>query len=391
MYKTKQVIGKHAICAVVIAMLGCQASSNYKGAYSTPRSNQELSNVAGAYTPEGITSSIIAKKLFTHYGGTLQVDSMYASQTVVGVESGKQVSVKIVRDVLDEFESDADLILREHKVTILSRRDGVTVYTGVDKSTLERWRSAYSVVPPLSVSVEILTPKDDYGVRATTTYGTQAIRSIDGNVNSKSSYGGIEVHDVVGSVSADGRQKVTINNVRENISASSSYGGIDISRIGGTVIAKARQSVWIENIQGKQVVAKSSYGGIEVHDVAGSVSADGRQKVTISKVRENVSASSSYGGIDISRIGGTVVAKARQRVWIENIQGKQVVAKSSYGGIEVRDVAGSVSADGRQKVTISKVRENVSASSSYGGIEARDVDGWVRTLIKITFPTSSWT
>ena len=128
------------------------------------------------------SSPKIEKTLVAHPGETLQVNSRYASQTIDS-QAGNQVSVVVTRSVLEEYKHDANRILNEHKVEISSPDQGITIYTDVDDSVLERWQSDYDTASPLRVHVKVLVPKQGYDVVARTMFGSQDIQNIDGSVH----------------------------------------------------------------------------------------------------------------------------------------------------------------------------------------------------------------
>ena len=296
MDRLMQKVGKFATYGMIIATLCCQTSTGQ--------------------TAQKNTESIVSKTIAARHGGTLQVDSIYASQQIGGDDQG-QVHISVAREVLEEFKVDEERILSEHKVIVSQPSEGITVYSGVDEAAAQRWNSAYYIVRgirlsvlPLRVSVKILVPKNDYNVRAATKFGSQTI-----------------------------------------------------TNIGGTVKAEARRRIRIEHIRGKEVVAKSSFGGVEVLGAAGSVNARGREAIVIRGVRENVAAKSSFSEAVISDIGGSVKAEARSRLKIERIRGKEVVAKSSFGGVEVFDAAGTVHAVARRDIMLKKVGKILIAKS----------------------------
>ena len=63
---------------------------------------------------------------------------------------------------------------------------GTASASGVDDAVLDRWRSAYSIVPPLRIHVKALVPKS-YNVNVTTAFGRQNIQNINGLVGGRSS------------------------------------------------------------------------------------------------------------------------------------------------------------------------------------------------------------
>ena len=110
----------------------------------------------------GASSPTIEKTLVAHPGETLQVNSKYASQTIDS-QAANQVRVVVTRSVLEEYKHDANRILSEQKVKISSPDQGITIYTDVDDSVLERWQADYDTASPLRVHVKVLVPKQGYG------------------------------------------------------------------------------------------------------------------------------------------------------------------------------------------------------------------------------------
>ena len=311
---------------------------------------------------DGNPSPKIEKTLVAHPGETLQVNSRYASQTIDS-QAGNQVSVVVTRMVLEQYEHDANRILSEHKVKISSPDQGITIYTDVDDSVLERWQADYDTVLPLRVHVKVLIPRQGYDVVARTTFGSQDIQNIDGSVH------------------ASARKDININNVNGDLDVSSSYGGLTISNVTGDGVlrASARKTVDIRHVKGPHVNARSSYGSLTLDDIDGSVNATARKDVNISNVDGDLNVSSSYGGLTISNVAGndnSVHARARKDINISNIDGDLDVS-SSYGGLTISNVAGSVlRAEARKTVDIKAVRRDIfDARSSYGGLVLDDVSG----------------
>ncbi len=304
----------------------------------------------------------IEKTFVAPPGETLQVNSKYASQTIDS-QTGNQVSVVVTRSVLEEYKHDANRILSEHKVKISSAYQGVTIYTDVDDSVLERWQADYDTASPLRVHVKALVPKQGYDVVARTTFGSQDIQNINGSVH------------------ASARKDITINNVEGDLDVSSSYGGLTISNVTGDGVlrASARKTIDIRHVKGPHINAQSSYGSLTLDDIDGSVNATARKDVNISNVDGDLSVSSSYGGLTISNVVGndnSVHARARKDINISNIDGDLDVS-SSYGSLTIRNVAGSVlRAEARKTVDIKAVRRDIfDARSSYGGLVLDDVSG----------------
>ena len=310
----------------------------------------------------GASSPKIEKTFVAPPGQTLQINSKYASQTIDS-QTGNQVSVIVTRNVLEEYKHDANRILSGHKVKISSPDQGVTIYTDVDDSVLERWQADYDTASPLSVHVKVLVPKQGYDVVARTTFGSQDIQNINGSVH------------------ASARKDITINNVEGDLDVSSSYGGLTISNVTGDGVlrASARKTIDIRHVKGPHINAQSSYGSLTLDDIDGSVNATARKDVNISNVDGNLNVSSSYGGLTISNVAGndnSVHAHARKDITINNVDGDLDVS-SSYGGLTISNVAGSVlRAEARKMVDIKAVRRDIfDARSSYGGLVLDDVSG----------------
>ncbi len=314
------------------------------------------------YGEEPNSEPKIEKTLVAHPGETLQVNSRYASQTIDS-QAGNQVSVVVTRRVLEQYKHDANRILSEHKVKISSPDQGITIYTDVDDSVLERWQSDYDTASPLRVHVKVLVPKQGYDVVARTMFGSQDIQNINGSVH------------------ASARKDITINNVDGDLDVSSRYGGLTIRNVTGDGVLRvsARKTVDIRHVKGPHVNARSSYGGLTLDDIDGSVNATARKDVNISNVDGDLNVSSSYGGLTISNVAGNdnlVHASARKEITINNVDGDLDVS-SSYGGLTIRNVAGSVlRAEARKMVDIKTVRRDIfDARSSYGGLVLNDVSG----------------
>ena len=310
----------------------------------------------------GASSPTIEKTLVAHPGETLQVNSKYASQTIDS-QAGNQVSVAVTRNVLEQYKHDAKRILSEHKVKISSPDQGITIYTDVDDSVLERWQSDYDTASPLRVHVKVLVPKQGYDVVARTTFGSQEIQNINGSVH------------------ASARKDITINNVDGDLEVSSRFGGLTIRNVTGDGVlrASARKTVDIRHVKGLHVNARSSFGSLTLDDIDGSVHATARKDVNISNVDGDLDVSSRFGGLTISNVAGndnSVHARARKDINISNIDGDLDVS-SSFGGLTIRNVAGSVlRAEARKMVDIKAVRRDIfDARSSFGGLVLDDVSG----------------
>ena len=264
---------------------------------------------------EGDASSPkIEKTLVAHPGETLQVNSRYASQTIDS-QAGNQVSVVVTRSVLEKYEHDANRILREHKVEISRDDHGITIYTDVDDSVLERWQSDYDTVPPLRVHVKALVPKQGYDVSATTTFGSQDIQNIDGLAN------------------ASAHKDINISNVGGDLHVSSRFGGLTIRDVAGSVLrAEAHKKVDIKHVKGPHVNASSRFGSLTLDDIDGSVNASAHKDVNTSNVGGDLSASSSFGSVTIHHVGGSVHANARGDVVLKDVA-KEASIRSSFGKV----------------------------------------------------------
>ena len=328
------------IMVAISAMMGYGEDSNSEGDASSPK---------------------IEKTLVAHPGETLQVNSRYASQTIDS-QAGNQVRVVVTRSVLEKYEHDADRILREHKVEISRHDHGVTIYTDVDDSVLERWQADYKTVPPLRVHVKALVPKQGYDVNATTTFGSQDIQNIDGSVD------------------AQARQDAIIINALGDVQVRSIFGGLTIRNVAGSVLrAEARGKVDIKHVKGSHVNAASSFGSLVLDDIAGSANVSARGDVNISNVGGDLEVSSSFGGVTIRDVTGSVLhAKAREKVDIKTVRRDILDARSSFGGLVLDDVTGVAYAHARQAITVSNVGGDLSASSSFGSVTIHHVGGSVR-------------
>ena len=311
--------------------------------------------------PEGGASSPkIEKTLIAHPGETLQVDSRYASQTIDS-QAGNQVSVVVTRKVLKQYKHDADRILSEHKVEISSHDHGITISTDVDDSVLERWQADYKTVPPLRVHVKALVPKQGYDIVATTTFGSQDIQNVDGSVH------------------ANAREDITINNVDGDLDVSSQFGGLTIRNVTGSILrANAREKVDIKHVKDSHIHAASSFGSLVLDDIAGFVNARAREDVNISNVGRDLEVSSSFGSVTIRNVAGRVLgANAREKVDIKHVKGSHVHAVSSFGSLVLDDIAGSVNVRAREDVNVSNVGRDLEVSSSFGSVTIRNVAGSV--------------
>ena len=308
----------------------------------------------------GSPAPTIEQTLVAHPGETLQVNSRYASQTIDS-QAGNQVSVVVTRRVLEQYEHDADRILREHEVEISRHDHGITIYTDVDDAVSERWQADYKTFPPLRVHVKVLVPKQGYDVVARTTFGSQDIQNINGSVH------------------ADARQDAIINNVLGDIEVNSIFGALTIRDVGGSVLrAKAREKVDIKHVKGPHVYAASSFGSLVLDDIAGFANAKAREDINISNVGRDVEASSSFGSVTIRNVVGRVLdAKAREKVDIKHVKGPHVHAASSFGSLVLDDIAGSANVRAREDINVSNVGGDLEASSSFGRVTIRNVAGSV--------------
>lgn len=313
------------------------------------------------YGEEPKSEPTIEKTLVAHPGETLQVNSRYASQTIDS-QAGNQVSVVVTRSVLEEYKHDADRILSDHKVEISSPDQGITIYTDVDDSVLERWQADYDTASPLRVHVKVLVPKQGYDVVARTMLGSQDIQNINGSVH------------------ADARQDAIIINVLGDIEVNSIFGDLTIRDVGGSVLrAKAREKVDIKHVKGPHVHAASSFGSLVLDDIAGFANAKAREDINISNVGRDVEASSSFGSVTIRNVAGSVLhAKAHEKVDIKAVRRDIFDARSSFGGLVLDDVSGVAYAHARKAITVSNVGGDLSAFSSFGSVTIHHVGGSVR-------------
>ena len=264
---------------------------------------------------EGSASSpTIEKTLVAHPGETLRVNSKYASQTIDS-QAGNQVSVTVTRNVLEQYKHDADRILGEHKVEISRHDHGITIYTDVDDSVLERWQANYKTVPPLRVHVKALVPKQGYDVNATTTFGSQDIQNIDGSAD------------------ASAHKDINISNVGGDLRVSSHFGGLTIRNVAGSVLrAEAHKEIDVKHVKGPHLNASSRFGSLTLDDIDGSADASAHKDVNISNVGGDLSASSSFGSVTIHHVSGPVRANARGDVVLKDVA-KEVSINSSFGKV----------------------------------------------------------
>ena len=308
----------------------------------------------------GSPAPTIEQTLVAHPGETLQVNSRYASQTIDS-QAGNKVSVVVTRSVLEQYEHDADRILREHEVEISRHDHGITIYTDVDDAVSERWQADYKTFPPLRVHVKVLVPKQGYDVDAGTTFGSQDIQNINGSVHARA------------------HQDAIIINALGDIQVNSTFGGLTIRDVGGSVLrAKAHEKVDIKHVKGPRVHATSSFGSLVLDDITGSINVSAHENVNVSNVGRDVEATSHFGRVTIRNVGGSVLrAKAHEKVDIKHVKGPRVHAASSFGSLALDDITGSINVSAHENVNVSNVGRDVEATSSFGSVTIRNVAGSV--------------
>ena len=219
------------------------------------------------------------------------------------VAAGSSVDVKVIREVRERYEDDAQQILSEHQVNVSQSGNDIIVTTEVSDRARDRWNDEYRNTR-LRVRFEISVPRD-YNVDLDTAGGNLDFGNISGTIWAHTAGGNITLEGSSGSadVSTSGGN-ITIGDVDGDVAAETSCGSIRIERAGGEVHASTAGG----NIEGREVG-----GTIKATTSGGNVSA------TITR--------QPAGDCRLSTSAGTVTVTLAEGIAVD------VDARTSIGGV----------------------------------------------------------
>ena len=248
-------------------------------------------------------------------GGTLQIDASFGS-IEVSTSGGSSVDVKVIREVRERYEDDAQQILAEHQVNVSQSGNDIIVTTEVSDRARDRWNDEYRNTP-LRVRFEISVPRD-YNVDLETAGGNIEVDDLNGDLRSETAGGNLDFGNISGTVwahTAGGNitnfipidikvRGVTIGDIDGNVDAETSGGSIRIERAGG------------------EVHASTAGGNIEVKEVGGTIEATtsgGNVSATITR--------QPSGDCRLSTSAGTVTVTLAEGIAVD------VDARTSIGSV----------------------------------------------------------
>ncbi|HVG25077.1 MAG TPA: DUF4097 family beta strand repeat-containing protein [Thermoanaerobaculia bacterium] len=296
---------------------------------------------------------VIRKGFNVSDGGTLRLDNAVGDIRVVTGGSG--VAVEITRKARG---SRGEERLRDHRINFEQRGNDVVI-TSDDHERRNRW---FNWDDRYDVQWNIRVP-DRYNLEVETSGGSIHIDDIDGNVEARTSGGGIKT----GRMTRESTLKTSGGSISvagggARVIAHTSGGGITIGDTTGPVEAKTSGgSITLARVGG-EVYARTSGGGITIEDATGKIDAHtsgGSIRATLSRQPADDSRLETSGGgvtvmlarsvavdLDAESSGGGVHAdipvtvqgtqdddSVRGRI---NGGGPKLVLRSSGGGIRVK-------------------------------------------------------
>ncbi len=255
-------------------------------------------------------------------GGTLDVTASFGSIEVTTVASSR-VEVRVVREVREPYEDDAERILSEYEVDFSQSGSDVAVTAEVGNDARDRWRNEYASTP-LRVRFEISVPRS-YNVHLETRGGNIEVADLDGEVRTETAGGNLTFGDIDGTVWA----RTAGGNIRLEGSSGSaeirtSGGNITIGDVEGTVDAETSGgSIHIERAGG-DVRAETAGGNVTIDEVAGTINAT----TSGGNVAATITAQPT-GDCNLETSAGTVTVTLAEGI------GFDVDAGTSVGGVSV--------------------------------------------------------
>jgi len=204
-------------------------------------------------------------------GGTLEVNASFGSIDVT-TSSNDRVEVRVVREVRDRQQDDAQQVLSEHQVTISQSGDNVAVTAEVSDDARDRWRDEYNNTP-LRVSFEISVPRS-YNVDLETRGGSIEVSDLDGEVRTETAGGNLVFGNINGTVWAHtSGGNIELGGSSATVEVKTSGGNISIGEVDGDVDAETSGgSIGIDRAGG-EVRAKTAGGNLTIEEVGGTIDA----------------------------------------------------------------------------------------------------------------------
>ncbi len=253
-------------------------------------------------------------------GGTLQIDASFGS-IEVSTSGGSSVDVKVIREVRERYEDDAQQILAEHQVNVSQSGNDIIVTTEVSDRARDRWNDEYRNTP-LRVRFEISVPRD-YNVDLETAGGNIEVDDLNGDLRSETAGGNLDFGNISGTVWAHtAGGNITLEGSSGSADVSTSGGNITIGDVDGNVDAETSGgSIRIERAGG-EVHASTAGGNIEVKEVGGTIEATtsgGNVSATITR--------QPSGDCRLSTSAGTVTVTLAEGIAVD------VDARTSIGNV----------------------------------------------------------
>lgn len=237
------------------------------------------------------------------------------------VAAGSSVDVKVIREVRERYEDDAQQILSEHQVNVSQSGNDIIVTTEVSDRARDRWNDEYRNTR-LRVRFEISVPRD-YNVDLETAGGNIKVDDLNGDLRSETAGGNLDFGNISGTIWAHtAGGNITLEGSSGSADVSTSGGNITIGDVDGDVDAETSGgSIRIERAGG-EVHASTAGGNIEVREVGGTIKATtsgGNVSATITR--------QPAGDCRLSTSAGTVTVTLAEGIAVD------VDARTSIGGV----------------------------------------------------------
>ncbi len=322
--------------------------------------------------------------------GRLKIEADRGSITIK-IGSSDKLHVRVLRKVKNGTQSQADALFAEHEVKFSQTGDTILVLAR-NKHHQWIWHSGQ---PQLDVRFEAEVPKA-FSVELATAGGDIRVPDLNGDAQTKTSSGAIQLGHIQGKVEAsDAGGDVTIasggGEIRAHTSsgairigkaagaveAGDSGGDIEIQEAGGNVEAHTSSGhVKLGNVQGRALV-KNSGGDITVGPVeTGADLQTSSGSIHLERGKGAVYLTDSGGSISAGEVDGPVTAQTSSgSIRIQSAHG-EILARDSGGDIEIGEGQGQITAQTSSgSIKISAARGTVHAKNSGGDIRiGRAVD-----------------
>ena len=190
-------------------------------------------------------------------GGTLQIDASFGS-IEVSTSGGSSVDVKVIREVRERYEDDAQQILAEHQVNVSQSGNDIIVTTEVSDRAPDRWNDEYRNTP-LRVRFEISVPRD-YNVDLETAGGNIEVKEVGGTIEATTSGGNVSA-TITRQPSGDCRLSTSAGTVTVTLAE-----GIAVDVDARTSIGSVASDFSIDGTVGRNSIRGSiNGGGPELH------------------------------------------------------------------------------------------------------------------------------